>query len=269
MTPPILHLLGVGNSESLVHWNTNLLLTSDNSHLLIDCGFSIKYALHDHGLDSSQVDAVYITHLHGDHVHGLERLGFESRYVHGNRIRLILEPSLEKPLWDHCLKGTMGHSSSGENRLTDFFDIEIVENNRFQFGHCSIETFATPHTDGKDSFGVLIDGRVAFTSDSNVMPRWTMNTPELILHDFTIQEGNPAHANHSTMLEAYPEHVRSRILLTHYDDEALPLQELLSEQFMGLAAQGSRIVLDEPLTILAAGPKRSGPASNTHLRPLS
>lgn len=241
-----LHLLGVGNSESFQHWNTNLLLETGGKRLLIDAGFTIKYALHDHGISSEQIDAVYITHLHGDHVHGLERLGFESRYVHGRRITLILQPEFIGPLWDHCLKGTMGHSSSGENRLEDFFDIQLINKRCFSFGDCRIETYATPHTVGKDSFGVLIDDRLAFTADSNVMERWLTATPEMLIHDFTIQEGNPAHANHSTMLSFYPPAVRDRILLIHYDDEALALRGQLEQEFLGMAPQGGFVDLSEP-----------------------
>jgi len=51
------------------------LVTTDECRILIDCGFSarqVSQRLQRVGVDPSSLDAVFITHEHGDHVTGLE-----------------------------------------------------------------------------------------------------------------------------------------------------------------------------------------------------
>ena len=67
----ILTMLGVGHSEALANWNNNAMITVDGRRLLIDAGYTIKFALHQQGLTLEDVDAIFITHVHADHCFGL------------------------------------------------------------------------------------------------------------------------------------------------------------------------------------------------------
>ena len=52
----------------------SLLVQSDNSKLLIDCGVSskkIEEALNGLEVDASSIDAILVTHEHSDHIQGL------------------------------------------------------------------------------------------------------------------------------------------------------------------------------------------------------
>jgi ribonuclease BN (tRNA processing enzyme) len=243
MNTPYMLLLGTGNAESLKYWNTNALVHTEDGNLLIDCGYTIKHALADVGMDLADIDAVFITHIHGDHVFGLERLGFESRYSHGRRIRLTLEPAIHDIIWDQCLKGSMGYSGCGENRLEDFFDVTLVEGGRFEYGGCRFQTFPTPHTVGKPSFGLRINDRVIFTSDTKAIPDLIESDVDLIIHDCTLQEANPVHATYRELLAVYPERLRQRMLLIHLDDEVDGRRAELEAHFLGIARQGQTIPL--------------------------
>jgi ribonuclease BN (tRNA processing enzyme) len=243
MRLPHLVLLGTGSADSLRYWNTNALVRTAHGNLLIDCGYTIKHALADVGLTLEAIDAVFITHIHGDHVFGLERLGFESRYGFSRRVTLYLEPAIHDVIWGQCLKGSMGYSSCGENRLEDFFDIALIENGRFEFGGCGFQTFPTPHTVGKPSFGLTINDRLVFTSDTKLIPELIDTAADLIIHDCTLQEGNPVHANLSELLSGYPEHLRRRMLLIHLGDEAHARREELERHFLGVARQGQILPL--------------------------
>src|SRR5947209_10881963 len=83
-------VLGVGDAFSALHYSTNLaLVAEDGRWLLIDCAHPIRKVLRD-AAAASQVDlglanleAVVLTHLHADHVSGLEGLGYYHRYELG------------------------------------------------------------------------------------------------------------------------------------------------------------------------------------------
>jgi ribonuclease BN (tRNA processing enzyme) len=55
-------------------------LRTSSSHLLLDCGASSLIALKRLGLDPSSVDAVLISHLHGDHFAGLPFLILDGQF---------------------------------------------------------------------------------------------------------------------------------------------------------------------------------------------
>lgn len=242
---PELLVLGVGNSESMRFWNASLLVQTAAGNLLIDCGPTFKYALRDVGRTAADVDAVYITHLHGDHIHGLERLGYESRYGFNKRVRLLLEPPLVTPLWDSCLCGSMGMSSSGRNCLEDFFEVSVVKDHAFAFGRCSFRSFGTRHTPGMDSFGLIIADRVIYTSDSRAMPELVERARDatLVIHDFSVQDEHPVHATRRALVATYPSWLRQRMLLIHYEDTVPELAGELERDFLGLARQGQRVPL--------------------------
>src|SRR3990167_4274691 len=142
-------ILGTGHSESIEHWNTNAMLATPKGNMLIDCGFTIKYALRDQGLSLPDIDAVFITHVHGDHVFGLERIGYESRFSYGKRVKLYIRETLLTELWDQTLKGSMGLASEGENTLQDFFDVVVLKDNHFSYNGVDIRLFHTRHTPRK------------------------------------------------------------------------------------------------------------------------
>ncbi|CAK0761564.1 Lactamase_B domain-containing protein [Gammaproteobacteria bacterium] len=237
-------LLGTGNAESLRYWNTNALVRTGEANILIDCGFTIKYALAEVGLTLREIDAVFVTHAHGDHVHGLERLGFESRYVYQRRPTLYLETDLYSVVWDRCLSGSMGHTSCGANRLEDFFDVHLIKNHTFTAGGCRFHTFPTPHTIGKPSYGVVLNERVLFTSDTNLIPHLDTFFPAgTIIHDCCLQTQNPVHATLHELIFGYLGTLRRRVFLSHYGDGIDFYRTLIEREFAGVAAQGQVIEL--------------------------
>lgn len=234
--------LGTGDSEAMDYWNTNLLLETAGRRLLIDCGYTIKYALRDMGLGVPDIDGILITHIHADHCFGLERFAYETRYTHGTRIPLYLPVDIYPGLWEQTLKGSMGHSSDGENRLDDFFDLQLIEDRRLRFGDATLELFPTDHTGGMATYGVIINNRLIFTSDTNPLP-WLAadRSDRRIVHDCSLQAHNPVHATLDEIADFYPPEVRARMLAIHYGD-AMPTRRAQIEAVLaGVAEQGGCI----------------------------
>ncbi len=244
MTAARLRFIGTGDSEAIRFWNTNLLLEAGGRRLLIDCGYTIKYALRDAGLGIPDIDEILITHTHADHAWGLERVGVETRYRYHRRVRLHAAPEVLALLWEHSLKGSMGFSSDGENRLEDFFDVSPLRKGVLPFAGLRLSLFPTLHTEGLPSYGVEIGDRVIFTSDSKPLP-WLARdcSDRLILHDCSLQEDNPVHATLSELIVFYPREVRRRMLAIHYGDALEAFRPCVERALGGVAEQGGWIAL--------------------------
>lgn len=239
---PYLLILGTGHSESVEHWNTNAMLATPQGNMLIDCGFTIKYALRDQGLTLPDIDAVFITHVHGDHVFGLERIGYESRFSYGKRVKLYIRETLLTELWDQTLKGSMGLASEGENTLHDFFDVIPLQEDHFSYHGVSIDLFNTRHTPRKICYGLHINQHIIFTSDTTVIPDVINRlNADVIFHDVTLRDEHPVHAAVPALLENYNETTRKKMYLMSYEDHWRDYEAQINRQFAGFARQGQRV----------------------------
>ena len=119
------------------YWQSNVLLTADSGkHMLIDAGDDARHSVREAGYESSDIDAVYITHLHGDHVHGLEWLAFDTCF----------NPNLDRPklycrgdadtqtglfyeLWEHSQRGALDSLQGKMANITEYFDCHVIGDN--------------------------------------------------------------------------------------------------------------------------------------------
>jgi ribonuclease BN (tRNA processing enzyme) len=70
------HFLGVGEACDPERFNTSLLVVSGskNHYILLDCGFTTPHRYFADCSDSNQLDALWISHFHGDHFFGIPLL---------------------------------------------------------------------------------------------------------------------------------------------------------------------------------------------------
>ena len=73
----VFQMVGTGSSDSATMFNTSAAVVSESGAFLIDCGHTIKHALNDSGIGFDNISGIFISHVHGDHVFGLERVGYE------------------------------------------------------------------------------------------------------------------------------------------------------------------------------------------------
>lgn len=85
-------LPGIGSAFNDAFRNSSVLI---DDMILLDCGPNVLPAL---PLKGAELEAVAITHLHGDHIYGLERLGFMGYFVHKKRPGLFVPSKLKDDL---------------------------------------------------------------------------------------------------------------------------------------------------------------------------
>jgi ribonuclease BN (tRNA processing enzyme) len=215
---------GTGSAWSYQFGNASALIEAEGKRLLIDCGHTVPGRLQQMGYSLRDIDAVYVTHLHGDHIYGLEEWGFRNLLVWKNRSRLFLHEELAQPLWRHILSGSMSPSCKGDCNLKDYFDVTLMETKKtYAFGSFTLEIHPVRHVPNAPAFGIKVRTRqaaVAFTGDSLAdCDPWLYQDTEAVFHDcnFSSYYEETVHAHFEQLLD-YPEAYRAKTYLVHYDD---------------------------------------------------
>jgi len=230
-----------------------LLLAPEGQRLLIDCGSDIRWSLPRQGLSYLDITDIYVSHLHSDHVGGLESIGFQRKFdPRCARPRLYVEASLADPLWEHCLQGGMGVISGGETTLETFFDVHKVKRSEpFQWDGVHLEAVPTIHVSGANasaaSYGLLIGygGHRSFiTTDTQYTPDHLAPyyaRADLIFHDCETGAAKTGIHAHYDDLRRLPDSVRAKTWL--YDYQPGPLPDAVADGFRGFVRAGQSFEL--------------------------
>lgn len=237
-------VLGCGHSESLDHFNNNSIVIASDGNLLIDCGHTIKHALAKQQMSIEDVDAIYISHVHGDHVFGLERFAYESKFKYKKRIKLIFHRDLQSELWDQTLKGSLGRHGDGDASLSDYFDVVVLDEYNFSIFGNDYELIPVRHTPGKPTYGLLINKYLFFSADTIALPK-LMSVLDFAVgfHDVTLSHSNPVHATLDSLVSLYPAMIKKKLYLMSYEDSWREYIVKVDSEFLGFASQGMIIEL--------------------------
>ncbi|MDB4928668.1 MAG: beta-lactamase domain protein [Myxococcaceae bacterium] len=231
-------VVGVGDAFTARYYNACLLVESAGTRLLVDAPPALARALRDLGdrggptLGLDDVDHVLITHLHGDHVGGLEQLLFWRRFVTGRKAVLHAIPEVLAGLWDARLRGGMEvlMDAAGDRHaltLDDYADVRPMPaaGEAFSLGDLSLAWRPTVHhiptsalrvTAGGASFGYSAD-----TAFDPSLVAW-LAPSDLVLHETNFGVHTPLAA-----LVGLDPSLRARMRLIHYSDlhdvEASPI----------------------------------------------
>lgn len=218
-----LQMLGTGSAFAKAYYNNNALLESGGQTLLIDCGITAPRALHELGISFDEIDAVLITHIHADHVGGLEELAFQRKFIYRSKPILYVEKSLIEPLWENSLKG--GLEQEGGHALEDYFDVRpLTEGLPAELlPGLTAELIRTPHIPNKASFSILFNDTFFYTADmvfdGELLNRLVRDRGVRgIFHDCQLHPPGIVHADLAKLL-TLPEELQQIIYLMHYGDD--------------------------------------------------
>ena len=167
--------LGSGSAFTLAEENyqSNILITKEDKHLLYDCGTTIPEALNEAGLKPQDLDSIYVSHLHADHAGGIEYIGFKTYFEVFNfgktefgtmKPKLYGHKSILYNGWDGTWKGGLQSIQGMTNSLESYFDTTYMESNdEFGFYGIKIQPIQGLHSisDSKieKAYGIMIQNK--------------------------------------------------------------------------------------------------------------
>jgi ribonuclease BN (tRNA processing enzyme) len=220
--------LGVGDTFSETHTTAALLLEYGGVRLAVDCPDRYRGALKAVGRRSGRalalesVDDFFITHVHGDHMNGLEGVAFYKRFAEGKRVRLHATREVREVIWDQRLRAPMEHLWDGHDYKTlsfdDYFEFSCSPwTETFDIGPFKVTLRRTKHHVPTAAMLVEVDGRsFGYSSDTAFDPDLVafLSRASVIVHETNL---GPAHTSYADLL-TLPADIRGRMRLIHYPD---------------------------------------------------
>lgn len=242
--------LGVSSALTVGHkrYQSNMLISSTlGRQMLIDCGTDIRHSLYEQDITHSMIDAVYISHLHADHVGGLEWLGFSTVFIDQKKSALYISPDQQDKLWHNVLSGGMLSLENEEATLSTWFDVQCINDLRFTWEKHLFRLIKIPHSiSNKEylpAYGLLITGdskTIFLSTDTRFCPELlesVYNEADIIFHDCeTSAAASGQHARYVD-LKTLDAKIKNKMWLYDYnEDDELP--DAIKDGFRGFVVRG-------------------------------
>jgi len=206
---------------------TCFLVAAPSATFLIDCGTTAMIAMRRFGVDPNAIDAVLVTHLHGDHFCGLPFLLLDAQLVSRRTRPLTIAgpPGLRERLAE-----AMEVMFPGSSTIRRPFAVEVVElpaEMPARIGAIDVTPYPMVHWCGAPPYAlrIAIDGKtITYTGDTEwvdaIVPAARgadLFVAEAYFHDKPIKY----HLDWATLARHLPAIGAKRVMLTHLSTDML------------------------------------------------
>ncbi len=231
------------------NYQSNMILQAKSGkNLLLDCGTDVRLSLHEQGLSYCDIHDVYVSHLHADHVGGLEWLAFTTKF----------DPKCQKPtiygaedvlkdLWNKTLVGGLSSIQGIHADIYTYFNLNPIPGNSFftwnsiKFyiiqtvhvlsGYCIVPVYGLLFTVNEKTVFITMDTQFVTFYLDNIYAK-----ADIIFHDCeTSAYKSGVHAHYSE-LKLLPAELKKKMWLYHYAGDFLP--DCKKDGFAGFVAKG-------------------------------
>ncbi len=196
------------------------------SPMLLDCGASSLVAMKRAGVEPAEIEAVALTHLHGDHFGGLPFLILDGQFRRRERPLLVAGP----PGTEERLRAAMEvlfPGSSGAERSFEVSVAELEPSAPLEVGPAVVTAFPVEHASGAPAYAlrVALEGKqVAYSGDT----QWTETLRDaargvdlFVCEAYFFEKQVRYHLDYRTLEAHLHELDCKRIVLTHRSEDML------------------------------------------------
>jgi len=246
VTPTRVRFLGSGDAfGSGGRFQACIHVRSQDSSVLLDCGASSLIAMRRFGVEPNHIDAILVSHLHGDHFGGIPFFILDGQFLSKRERSLLIAgpPGIEARV--RQAQETLFSGSSQTQQKYEIGFLEWHDRRTEAIAGTSVTPFEVVHASGAPPFALRleVDGKtIAYSGDTE----WTNTLVEAAQEaDLFICEANfydkgvKFHLDYETLMSHHDELHCKRLVLTHMNLEMLArlpsLDVEAAEDGMGIA----------------------------------
>lgn len=226
-----------GRHQACIH-----LRARGRSPVLLDCGATSLTALRGLRLDPGEIDAVFVSHLHGDHFGGLPFLVLDAQFTRRTRPLAVAGPPGTAGRLTEAMECLFPGSSASSRR----FRLDVTELRpaaAATVAGVQVTGWEVDHPSGAPALALRLGlgGRViAYTGDTawtDVLLEVADGADLLIAEAYRMDQHIPFHLRHADLAARRHLLASRRVLLTHLGPDVLgrPDQVLFETARDGLA----------------------------------
>ncbi|MCG8592222.1 MAG: MBL fold metallo-hydrolase [Proteobacteria bacterium] len=146
--------------------------------VLMDCGATTNSGLSDLNIERDEIDAIVVSHFHGDHFGGIPLLLLAALYEDRRTrpLRIAGPPEIERRV--RQLAAAMGHSIEDQEWTFDIQFLEVPEGASHEVGPVKLHSFETRHQLEAHPHGYILESphkRLVYSGDTG----WFDELPRL------------------------------------------------------------------------------------------
>jgi len=207
-------------------FQTCIHLDAGESQLLVDCGASSLIAMRRFGVDPLALDAVILSHLHGDHFGGVPFLILDGQFRRRTRPLVVAGPPGVEARVREAMEVLFPGSSRVERRFEIRF-VELTDRGAFALGPVSITAYEVVHASGAPPFALRITAHgktVGYSGDTE----WTESLIDaargadlFIAEAYFFDKPIKYHLDLATLLRHRSRLDCRRLVVTHMSEDVL------------------------------------------------
>jgi ribonuclease BN (tRNA processing enzyme) len=190
----MLKLITLGTGNAFAHgkaYQSAHLIETNEKKILFDCGPTILLAIQHAEVDLSDLDYVFISHLHGDHLSGIPFLLLSFKYdLERTRPLTIVGPFGLRDQINHALKGS--YPGLLTNDLFKIVELNFGESYKI-YDQIQVTPFAAFHIPNAFCYKLIYRGlKVIYSGDNelNEIQLQEFDETTVLIHELTTMYSN-------------------------------------------------------------------------------
>jgi len=242
-----LRFLGSGdNFGSGGRFQACILVDTGTTRFLMDCGASSLIAMKRAGISSAAIDAILISHLHGDHFGGIPFFILDAQLISRRETPLVIAglPGLRQRA--HEAMEVFYPGASGVERKFRIDYVELAEGETASVGNLIVHPVRVIHGSGDPPYALRVEcaGKIiAYSGDTewtDALRNVAAGADRFICESYFFEKQMKNHINYRTLMAHRAELGCKRLIITHLGEEIL---NRLGEVELEVAEDGMEVIL--------------------------